>query len=53
MLRRDFRTFRLDRIGACTVTDRIFADEPGRSLGDYLRMVEEELAAWRRAQPSP
>lgn len=35
-LRADFRTFRLDRVGAATVTGEIFEEEPGRRLGDYL-----------------
>jgi predicted DNA-binding transcriptional regulator YafY len=46
-LRVDFRNFRLDRMVATTVRDETFVDEPGRTLADYLRQVEEEIAAWR------
>lgn len=38
-LRQDFRSFRLDRIGTLTVTDEVFAHEPGRTLADLLRAV--------------
>ncbi|GMU66668.1 MAG: transcriptional regulator [Acidobacteriota bacterium] len=46
-LRVDFRNFRLDRIVSAAVGDETFVDEPGRTLADYLRQVEEEIAAWR------
>ena len=36
-LRRDFRNFRLDRVSACIRTGDIFADEPGKTLDDFLR----------------
>lgn len=36
-LRLDFRTFRLDRCRACELTDRVFVEEKGRTLQDYLR----------------
>lgn len=52
-LRGDFRAFRLDRIDTCAVTERRFEDEPGRTLADYLRRIEAEVAAWRESQPSP
>ncbi len=42
-LRRDFRNFRLDRIANCEATGESFADEPGRTLADYLRRVEAEV----------
>jgi predicted DNA-binding transcriptional regulator YafY len=35
-LRRDFRTFRLDRMEDFAVTDERFRQEPGRSLHDFL-----------------
>src|SRR3546814_4703853 len=35
-LRRDFRTFRLDRVAAALVTDERFRPEPGRTLADFL-----------------
>jgi predicted DNA-binding transcriptional regulator YafY len=38
-LRQDFRNFRLDRIAACVRTGDAFADEPGKTLADFLRMV--------------
>lgn len=52
-LRDDFRTFRLDRIAGCVSPGEVFADEPGRTLADYLCRIEEEVAAWRAAQSSP
>ena len=38
-LRKDFRNFRLDRVSACTRTGDSFADEPGKTLTDFLRTV--------------
>jgi len=38
-LRQDFRNFRLDRITGCTLSGDSFADEPGRTLNDFLRTV--------------
>jgi len=38
-LRRDFRSFRPDRIVAHAVTGEIFADDPARNLDAYLRAV--------------
>lgn len=35
--RRDFRSFRLDRIRAVDMLDERFRDEPGRTLADLLR----------------
>lgn len=35
-LRRDFRTFRLDRIAAAQASDERFRPEPGRTLADFL-----------------
>ena len=40
-LREDFRNFRLDRIGALSVADAPFRDEPGKTLRDYLKTVCE------------
>ncbi|MCM2270676.1 MAG: WYL domain-containing protein, partial [Thermoanaerobaculia bacterium] len=40
-LRVDFRNFRLDRIAAVTVTAELFADEPGRTLADYLAKFDD------------
>jgi predicted DNA-binding transcriptional regulator YafY len=36
-LRRDFRSFRLDRITGLTVLDETFRPEPGKTLQDLLR----------------
>jgi predicted DNA-binding transcriptional regulator YafY len=41
-LRDGFRTFRLDRIRGIEETERIFADEPGKTWPDYQRMMERE-----------
>jgi predicted DNA-binding transcriptional regulator YafY len=38
-LRLDFRNFRLDRVSACTRTGDAFADEPGKTLADFLHTV--------------
>ena len=38
-LRRDFRSFRVDRIDQIEVQDERFRDEPGRTLADMLRQV--------------
>jgi predicted DNA-binding transcriptional regulator YafY len=38
-LRNDFRNFRLDRISELESTGETFADEPGRTLRDYLRTI--------------
>lgn len=35
-LREDFRVFRIDRIEAAEALDETFADEPGRTMADYL-----------------
>lgn len=35
-LRRDFRTFRLDRVAAVQATDERYRPEPGRTLADFL-----------------
>jgi predicted DNA-binding transcriptional regulator YafY len=40
-LRRDFRTFRLDRIKQLQVEEGRFADEPGRGLQDYIGVQSE------------
>jgi predicted DNA-binding transcriptional regulator YafY len=52
-LRNDFRGFRIDRIAALTVLDEPFRHEPGKTLADLLRQVEEERAgrsaAWAAA----
>lgn len=41
-LRGDFRNFRLDRVAAVEMLDETFADEPGRTLRDYLRTIGPE-----------
>ena len=44
-LRKDFRTFRLDRIAHCDPLDRTFAQRRGQRLADYLKRVHAEFAA--------
>lgn len=41
-MRKGFRSFRLDRVRACKPTERLFHDEPGKTLSDYLRSVGAE-----------
>ena len=41
-LRNDFRSFRLDRVVEFRVLDENFKDEPGRTLEDYFRKMNEE-----------
>jgi predicted DNA-binding transcriptional regulator YafY len=41
-LRLDFRNFRLDRIRGFTLLDDRFLDEPGKTLADYVRRMEQE-----------
>jgi predicted DNA-binding transcriptional regulator YafY len=36
-LRTDFRSFRVDRIRKCATVGRLFEDQPGRTLEDFLR----------------
>jgi predicted DNA-binding transcriptional regulator YafY len=40
-LRRDFRNFRLDRVGACRVLERSFVAEPGRGFEDFLQRLAD------------
>jgi predicted DNA-binding transcriptional regulator YafY len=42
--RDDFRSFRVDRIESLDVMDRHFADEPGKTLADLLRSVQNNRA---------
>lgn len=48
-LRADFRNFRLDRCRVFDVTDRCFADEPGKTLRDYLARLDCEEEGASRA----
>jgi predicted DNA-binding transcriptional regulator YafY len=41
-LRKDFRSFRVDRISALQVLDETFRDEPGKTLADMNRRQEQE-----------
>lgn len=41
--RGDFRAFRIDRITNCNATGTIFTDEPGKTIEDYLRHVEDTM----------
>jgi predicted DNA-binding transcriptional regulator YafY len=40
-LRQDFRSFRLDRIEQLDVLEERFAEEPGRTLDDYFRRMDD------------
>ena len=44
-LRKDFRTFRLDRIANCEQLDRTFEQRRGQRLNDYLKRMHAEHAA--------
>ena len=59
-LRKDFRTFRLDRIAHCEQLERVFDQRRGQRLKDYLKRVHAEhgtanarLAADESATPFP
>jgi predicted DNA-binding transcriptional regulator YafY len=40
--RKDFRSFRIDRIKQLQVKDQHFKDEPGKTLADLLRLYDQE-----------
>ena len=40
-LREDFRSFRLDRIGELRMLPERFAEEPGKTLEDFFRRVDD------------
>lgn len=42
-LRRDFRTFRIERIGTLEVTADIFHDEPGKTMDDFIARPQERI----------
>jgi predicted DNA-binding transcriptional regulator YafY len=48
-LRHGFRNFRLDRIHACTPTGESFVDEPGKTLEDFLRDIEQRFPSGKSA----
>ena len=50
--RGDFRSFRIDRITALTVTDQRFRDEPGRTLADLKRRLAAEDPGAPAAPPT-
>lgn len=41
-LRRDFRTFRIERITTLKVTSETFRDEPGKTMEDFLARPQEQ-----------
>lgn len=43
-LRQDFRAFRIDRMTSCTASDTQFLPEPGKTIDDYHRKVDQALA---------
>jgi predicted DNA-binding transcriptional regulator YafY len=51
-LRNDFRSFRLDRVEHLQVLPERFEAEPGRTLEDYFRHLDEEHPQPRAAQSS-
>ena len=40
--RDDFRNFRLDRIQDLRLLDETFTDEPGKTMEDFLRLMDSE-----------
>ena len=46
-LRKDFRSFRVDRIADCRVLERTFEQRRGERLADYLRKVQKDVEEWR------
>lgn len=50
-LRKDFRTFRIERIAALRVTDETFRDEAGKTMEDFLARPGERLAPEETAPP--
>ena len=42
-LRCDFRVFRLDRMRALTVTNRVFVQEAGKAFVGYMRSIERKF----------
>ena len=50
-LRKDFRSFRVDRIADCRVLERTFEQPRGQRLSDYLRKVQKDIAIWREQNP--
>ncbi len=49
-LRKDFRSFRVDRIAECRVLERVFEQKKGQRLSDYLRTVERDVTEWVAAE---
>jgi predicted DNA-binding transcriptional regulator YafY len=47
-VRQDFRNFRLDRMDEITLLDDRFADEPGKTMEDFFRLMESEHAEMER-----
>lgn len=45
--RNSFRAFRIDRIDHCAETDAVFEDEPGKTIDDYLKHVDETMGSDR------
>ena len=46
-LRRDFRTFRIDRMSRAQVLAERFAQEPGKTIGDYFSSQGTEISDMR------
>jgi predicted DNA-binding transcriptional regulator YafY len=43
-LRCGFRNFRAEGIGRIETLDEVFEDEPGKTMGDFLQLMEQEQA---------
>jgi predicted DNA-binding transcriptional regulator YafY len=41
-LRRDFRSFRVDRMQSISILDEIFTPQPGQTLADFLKQVRAQ-----------
>ncbi len=53
-LRRDFRTFRIERIATLRVGDETFRDEPGKTMEDFLARPQEwKGMAQAKKKPGP
>lgn len=42
-LRKNFRNFRIDRVGDWSVLPETFKSEPGKTLDDYITAIEKEI----------
>ena len=52
-LRKDFRSFRVDRISDCRTLERTFEQGRGQRLSDYLKKVQKDVDEWRAGGGQP